>query len=344
MKVLQQRIKDFLGGGLLALLLVAGPGFLPTPLAPAVQAADRIVVREAAATITGEFVGPWPAEGRRAFERAARLLARHLDAPVTITVVAEWAPLDEGILGRGGPAGQYANFDGAAQSDTYYPAALANQLAGDRLEPGPDIETGFNSAETWYFGDDARPPAGQSHFASTVIHEILHGMGFLGTFYVDAEGLGTWGDDDGELSPIWRAVRPAPHRHVHRHPARLLSQEGPYPDIYDRFVVNGRRQRLLDASRFPRGTEDLADELQSEDLYWDGAAGIAANGGPVKLFAPEVWVDGSSFSHLDDDTYDGTANAIMTAGGERLPGAEPGPVILGMLADMGWRISRLPPG
>lgn len=54
-------------------------------------------------------------------------------------------------------------------------------------------------------------------------------------------------------------------------------------------------------------------------------------------------MDGSSFSHLDDDTYDGTVNALLTAGGERLLGADPGPVILGMLADMGGRVSR-PPG
>ena len=56
----------------------------------------------------------------------------------------------------------------------------------------------------------------------------------------------------------------------------------------------------------------------------------------MKLYAPRTWEPGSSFSHLDDETYDGGPDAILTSSGEKLPNTDLGPRVLGMLADMGW--------
>ena len=49
-------------------------------------------------------------------------------------------------------------------------------------------------------------------------------------------------------------------------------------------------------------------------LFWGGANAIAANsGGRPKLFAPAGFQNGSSYSHLDENTYPaGDLNSPMT--------------------------------
>ena len=113
-----------------------------------------------------------------------------------------------------------------------------------------------------------------------------------------------------------------------------------YPSIWDQFVVNGAGQSILDTSLFANPSTDLAAQLTSGNLFWSGAAGVAANAGaPVKLFAPSPWAPASSYSHLDDATYDGGVDAILTSAGENMKTIDLGPRVLGMLGDMGWRLN-----
>jgi hypothetical protein len=80
--------------------------------------------------------------------------------------------------------------------------------------------------------------------------------------------------------------------------------------------------------------------LTSDDLFWGGEHGNAANDGkPLKLFAPTTWSNGSSYSHLDDKTYDGGSDAFLTSQGDNIPNINIGPRVLGMLADMGWVVT-----
>ena len=72
------------------------------------------------------------------------------------------------------------------------------------------------------------------------------------------------------------------------------------------------------------------------NLNFNGAAAVSANGGnrARASFAPNPWQPGSSYSHLDEATFNNTVNALMTpalACGESLH--YPGPVGLGVLAD-----------
>jgi hypothetical protein len=57
----------------------------------------------------------------------------------------------------------------------------------------------------------------------------------------------------------------------------------------------------------------------------------------VKIYAPKEWVGPSSYSHLDDATYDGGPDSILTSAGEKMPNIELGPRVVGMLGDMGWK-------
>jgi hypothetical protein len=95
----------------------------------------------------------------------------------------------------------------------------------------------------------------------------------------------------------------------------------------------------LDTSLFPNPSQELLSYLTSGDLFWSGPAGTTANSGkPVKLYSPPQWEPASSYSHLDDATYDGGPDALLTSAGEDLPSIDVGPRVLGMLGDIGWHI------
>jgi len=110
------------------------------------------------------------------------------------------------------------------------------------------------------------------------------------------------------------------------------------PVIYDRFTQNGSSQALIDTSLFPNPSTQLAAQLTSNNVYFNGTYANAANGGQrPKLYTPSTWQPGSSYAHLDL-IFDGTPNALMTYSlddGEAIH--DPGPVTCGIFRDLGWQ-------
>ena len=140
---------------------------------------------------------------RIVMQHAFDIWGRALDGTVDVVVQASFAPLNclssSGTLGHGEPMQTLANFPGAPKADTVYPVALANQLAGEDLTPGPldagplaapqadDILLYVNSylgtefclpEYTWYYGLDNQAGAHQMDFLNLVMHELAHGLGF----------------------------------------------------------------------------------------------------------------------------------------------------------------------
>lgn len=254
---------------------------------------------------------------RAGFQKAVDIWSTLISSPVPIVVNASWAPLDPGVLGMAGASTFYRDFPNAPQANTWYPIAIANKLAGRDLDSTiPDIEATFSSAFTaWYFGVDANPGINQYDFVSVVLHELCHGLGFSGSMRVSG-GVGTWGGGTA------------------------------FPFIYDRYTVNGTAQPLINTQLFPNPSAALANQLQSDNIFFIGPNAVAANGGaPVLLYAPNPFEPGSSYSHLREDTYlAGTPNALMTpalSNGEA--NHNPGPITLGLFTDVGWTVSAVPP-
>ena len=190
-------------------------------------------------------------------------------------------------------------------ANTFYPVALANRLAHQDLDAGAvDIYAEFtsNPAASWYYGTDGLPALDQLDFESVVLHELGHGLGFFGSMYVTGAGAGSWGYGLG------------------------------FPFIYDRFTVKGASTSLLS---FANNSRSLGNQLVSDDVSFKGAVTPKS-----KLYAPDPYLPGSSYSHLDEDTYpEGNPNALMTPRieyGERISAA--GPITLNMFSDMGWSV------
>lgn len=284
------------------------------------QSADIIVT----------YIGSWDSQARAAFDYAIAIWETQITSNVPILVQAEWDTLASGILGGAGPFYQIRNFSGAPRSNTWYPAALANSIAGYDLDgSNPDIFAVFNSAfPDWYFGIDGNPPSNKYDFTTVVLHEIGHGLGFTGSMEVDdgnffnesecfgTSGYGCWGYFNGQPTGS--------------------------PAIYDTFTENGSGQDLI---TFQNPSNTLAVQLQSNSVYFFGANAQTANGGSrPRLFAPTTWINGSSYSHLDESAFpQGTANALMTPylnNGEVLH--SPGAVAMGIFQDVGWNTSSGP--
>ena len=261
-----------------------------------------------ASNITVNYNG-FPANAEVAFEYAVAIWESTLTSSVPIVIDANWASLAGGTLGFAGANGFYINFPGNTASNTFFPQALANKLRGSDNGVGDeDISCTFNSNFNWYFGTDGNTPGGQYDFVTVVLHELGHGLGFLGSGNVSS-GNGFIGF-------------------------------GGNPFIYDTFVENNGGTAI---TAFTDGSTALANQLEGNNLYWNGALGIANNSGTrPRIYAPGTWNGGSSYSHLNESTYPaGNVNSLMTPFlGSAEANHDPGPIVEGMFEDMGWSLEE----
>src|SRR5262249_28102061 len=149
------------------------------------------------------------AQAQNAFQAAVNIWQTEVQSNVTIVVNAQWTNLNSinpNILGQAGPSEIGFNFPGAPLSNTWYPVALANKLAGTDLDVATeDIDAQFNSGfANWYFGTDGHPGSNQIDFMSVVMHELGHGLGFLGSMNVTSATDGNWGF--GIPSPVLPSI------------------------------------------------------------------------------------------------------------------------------------------
>ncbi|MEM9120939.1 MAG: hypothetical protein AAGD09_24110 [Cyanobacteria bacterium P01_F01_bin.56] len=302
-------IPDFLPGQ--SVSLQPEQTHITTQVGISAETQSDLLNNDQSATINVTYNGFTP-EAQAAFEYAVDIWETWLISDVPIEITAAWVPLDISILASAGPSDFMLNFQNAPAANTWYPMALANRIAEIDLAPDTeDVITQFNSnVSNWYFGTDAQTPEDQYDFVSVVLHELGHGLGLSSLMeYDESAKTGTWGF------------------------AGL-------PSIYTRYVANGAGQSILN---FENGSVNLGEQLTGENLFFTGRNAIDANNGLApKLFAPSPWILGSSYTHLDEEAYGaGDVNSLMTPFiglGEAIH--EPGAIVFGMLADMGWTVTN----
>lgn len=249
-------------------------------------------------------------EAQAAFQHAVDIWSHVIESPVLIRIVARFEPLGANTLGSASPA-SFNTISGAPGIDPnrWYPAALYEKLLGqDRgeFEEANDIDTRFNSEFDFYFGIDGNPPSNKHDFVSVVLHELGHGLGFV--------GFGTISESSGRIRANNRA------------------------SIYDHFIVNEQNVSILS---LPDPSPELLTALTSNNLFSNSPLAISknANNSP-KIYAPSSFEQGSSYSHWDEISFEaGNENSLMTpriASGEA--NHNPGEITLGFFQDMGWGI------
>lgn len=269
----------------------------------------QLLQTPANSSIEVTYNGAWSQDAIDAFEFAVAIWERHIVSPVPITVSATWSNLGNGVLGSAGPF--FANGPSSLGLDPslFYPTALINSKGTNDRYANPDINASFNSSFSgWYFGTDGNPGRNQTDFVSVVLHELGHGLGFIGTANIDSNGLG---DVTGRFD---------------------------FPLVYDSLNedING-----VALTNYGNDSAQLATILRT-DVFFDGPQGRAANENQrIPLYSPSTFQNGSSYGHLDE-SFNNTDNALMTFslnGGEVQH--DPGNVMLGMLQDIGWEIANV---
>ncbi|HYE95136.1 MAG TPA: T9SS type A sorting domain-containing protein [Rubricoccaceae bacterium] len=272
------------------------------------------------ATFVVNYSGFSP-QAQAAFQRAVDIWSTHISSAVPIHVQANWAPLGSGVLGAAGPTNFRRNPPNAPYPNTFYPIALAEALAGFSFNgTSADINATFNSNfGSWYLGLDGNPPSSQWDFVSVVLHELGHGLGFVGSGRVD-NGSGTTECDGVSGNGCWGGTT-------------IVE-----PYTYDRFVEDAGGNSMLDATLYPNPSPQLGTLLRSNQLYHDGPTVTLTLGTRGRLYAPGGWQQGSSYSHFDETIYPpGNQNALMTPfinNGEAF--TSPGPSTCALFKDSGW--------
>ncbi|MEK6673373.1 MAG: BACON domain-containing protein [Nitrospirota bacterium] len=262
----------------------------------------------------GETCYTFPENAKTAFNAAANIWANILQSSVPITISACWANLgSSSTLGYSGGGPSRRDFPGATFANTWYAGSLANALAGSDLDPGQfDMYLTYNSNFSWYYGTDGNTPSNQHDLMSVVLHEIAHGLNFAGFMsYSSTTGQGSWGYGTG------------------------------YPNIYDTFMKDASGNQLIDTGVYGNPSTALGNALKSNNIWFHGSNAMAANSSQrVKIYAPSTWSEGSSYSHLDYNTFNNTSNQLMVyaiSSGESVH--DPGTVTKGILKDLGWNIT-----
>lgn len=253
------------------------------------------------------------------FNHAADIWDAFLDSTVTIRVRSNFDPISPcsssgGVLGAAGPNTAHRDFANVPFASTWYPAALANKIAGSDLNAASDdIGATFNSdvdnaclgaGTRFYYGLDNATPAGTVNLLVVVLHEIGHGLGFL---TLTDESTGAYFNG--------------------------------FPDVWVRFMLDRDQNATWFQLTQP---QRAASAINTNDLLWDGANVRIASGflsagrdiatGRVQLFTPNPVQPGSSVSHWNTTA---SPNLLME------PAINTGLPLTGdltrqLLRDIGW--------
>ena len=242
-------------------------------------------------------------EAQNAFQYAVDIWSTLIKSNVPIYIDATFKTLSTGVLGSAGTTGLYRGFEGAPDDSTWYNVALAEKMANrDLNKPGePDISASFGNTFDWYYGTDQNTPSGTHDFVTVVLHEIGHGLGFFAlNGYDETAKTGTRSSG-----------------------------------AYDNYIVNGDGVAIFNV---PNSSVELGTYYTSNNLFINAPLAISSNNTSApKIYTPSTYNSGSSISHWDEVTFNGTINALQTpqiGSGESIH--DPGPNMMSLFANMGW--------
>ena len=256
-----------------------------------------------------------PVEAQAAFNEATAIWSQCLANEHIIKVHVDW-------IERGPTGFAYVNAvrneNYLPVDDAWYPTALANVLAGERVSDDDDMNIFFSARTNWRYNDGEAIGDEETDFINVALHEIAHGLGLTsGTFIPwDRENYASMG---------------VPNDYVNffSYTFPLHEQDGT-PFVYDTYIRTGNGEKIVDVKDDPAA---LLAALSDDGLHFHGEKAKRANNGE------RVLVETQSVTHIP--AQEGKETPIMLGNGgvgERIQTLDP--VLLGILEDLGWQINE----
>lgn len=276
-------------------------------------------------TLAGYICEDWPADAIVAFDYAANIWGGLITSSQVIHVQACWTTgLPANTLGS---AGTYYYSGGSLPAGAGVPLPLAESMLNNDLNssgaPFYEIYAIFNGSRSdWYFGTDGNVAPSQIDFATTVLHELGHGLGFSGrTRLDDGTGVDECAGIAGEACHGYTGV----------------------DFVYTQDVITDNGVAVTSITN---PSTDLAALFQggslsggSGGLFLNGPLTVAANGAPAQIYTPSTYQQGSTFSHFNTSTFQGEVMKHALNSGQAIH--DPG-LALDVLNDFGWGTVVLP--
>ena len=169
---------------------------------------------------------------------------------------------------------------------------VGRKILGEE-DPAPDAADGQINVNfedvMWGLDDDIDPE--QFDFKSTMLHELMHAIGFSSGIWEDgSDAFSRYAPDSGSWSPY--------DQHLGNIENNFINSD---------FVID-----------LESWTTASTGGIGNSGVLWRGASGVAANNGdPIPLYSPSPYSGGSSVSHLDDDFF---TDSVLLMESAALPG------------------------
>ena len=194
-------------------------------------------------------------------------------------------------------------------------AKILSNGASDPNGGAADGSINVNFFHNWDFDDSIAADA--YDFKQTMIHELLHAVGFGSA--IEQNGNDAFGTTPGNAA-FWEPFD-----------AFVGDKDGA--------IIDGNG--ILDATKWNAASVGGTGSVPaSNGLYFHGTNAKNANSGnPVPVYSPTTWQSGSSGSHLDGDYYSGANTMLMNASTGTGPGKRTlSQVETGVFRDIGFTV------
>ncbi|KAI9485572.1 MAG: hypothetical protein EXX96DRAFT_471633 [Benjaminiella poitrasii] len=287
-------------------------------------------------------------------------------------------------IGQAYPAISYIMVDHSDNSTRMYPQPLLKQFKNLSVKPNwvqYDINAHFNSKANWYFvNDSSEINENQTDFLRNVIHEIIHGLGFITSwtdnFYSDLVPLFP-SDIDHFITPFLLASTENVNLFSNYSAPQPFWGFVEFP--FDKFLayvdksssnsniefftnITQQLNKFSNSNVMFRNMVDLANAWYKSDAYSLASKLYTKANTSLDVLAvvdnnPLIWLEtsvpfssGSSLCHVAQSVYLNTAEYLMvylankgveiTQLDQLFPQGPVGPKILSLMAALGYRVSN----